>query len=82
MDSLSPSMVASPIAMLIYVVHYFETTIFYGDEVAFNRSVLSKTVMSLLLDVDLGNQAIISPICSHIIAFLDESVRGHLGWIV
>ena len=35
-----------------------------------------------LPSVDLvGSQAIVSPICRHIIAFIDESVRGHLEWI-
>ena len=28
-----------------------------------------------------GNQAIVSPICRHIIAFIDESIRDHLGWL-
>ena len=33
-----------------------------------------------LPSIDLvGNQAIVSPICRHIIAFIDETVRGHLG---
>ena len=35
-----------------------------------------------LPSIDLvGKQAIVSTICGHIIAFLDESVRGHLGWL-